>query len=70
MSQPDLLQGDAVFLQRLQDHVDIAARIDDHALMRIAVEENRTVLLERGYRNDPGLHLSHGSVPCFRAGCA
>ena len=37
----------------------IAARIDDHALLRLVIEHDRAVLLERRDRDDSGLELTH-----------
>ncbi len=50
--EPDSLQRDAVFADRLQDDVDVAAGIDDHAFLGLAIEQDRTVLLEMRYRDN------------------
>ncbi|OWK23633.1 hypothetical protein AJ87_31530 [Rhizobium yanglingense] len=57
--QPDLLDGQAVLLKRFENDRHIAARIDDYALLRVRIKENRAVLLEGCHRNDAGLEHAH-----------
>lgn len=55
MRQPDLLDGETVLGNHVEDRGDIAARIHHNAVLRLLIEENRAVLLEGGHRNDTGL---------------
>ncbi len=52
----------------LQDDRHIAARIDDHALLRVGIEEHRAVLLEGSNRNDAGLEHAH-DMPRLVSAC-
>ena len=45
----------------VEDAVDVAAGIDHHAGLRLGVEQDRAVLLERGDRHDACVELSHGA---------
>ena len=59
VGDPDRRDGDAVVADRVEDAVDVAARIDDDAFLGLRVEQDRAVLLERRDRHDPGVQLSH-----------
>ncbi len=63
--QPDGLEGNAVLAHRLQDDIDIAARVDHHALFGLRIEQDGAVLFERGHRNDAGLEHAHGAPRLF-----
>jgi hypothetical protein len=45
--QPDRIDDDAVFVQRLADLIDIPARVDHDTVLRFGIEQNRAVLLEQ-----------------------
>ena len=55
VGQPYRLQRNAVFLDGLQDHIDIATGIDNHAFLRVGIEQNRAILLEMGNRDNARL---------------
>ena len=65
VSQPDLLQRQAVFPDDLQDRLHVAAGIDDDAFLGVLVEENGTILLERSDGDDTRLQHAHGSLACY-----
>jgi hypothetical protein len=44
---------------RLQDDRHIPAGINHDALFGLGIEQDRAVLLERCYRNNPGLEHAH-----------
>src|SRR5690606_25002110 len=60
---PDCLDVDRLRSNRVQNAVEITARIDHHALLALAVEQNGAILLERRDGNDNGLQLPHSVTP-------
>ena len=59
MCQPDRTGRDRMVVERLEDLVDITARIDDDAGLVVRVEQDRAVLLKRSDRDNPGVELTH-----------
>src|SRR5690606_5488270 len=57
MRDPDGLDLDPLGSNRIQDAVEVTARIDHHALLGLAVEQYGADLLERRDGNDDGLQL-------------
>jgi hypothetical protein len=56
---PDFPDREALLLDDLDDLVDVTTRIDDHRVLRLGIEEDRTILLERSDRNNACLELPH-----------
>ena len=59
MRQQNRLDRELHLLNRGQNAVDIAARVDDHALAGLRIPPERAVLLEGGDGDDRGLQ-GHG----------
>ncbi|MEN9894207.1 MAG: hypothetical protein RIR97_59, partial [Pseudomonadota bacterium] len=57
--QPDRGNTDTVFLQDLEDDLNIAAGVHHHTVMRVRVEKDRAILFKRSDRNNPGLKHAH-----------
>ena len=60
VGQEDLLDPDALLLDRLEDALDLAARVDHRPAPARLLPEQRAVLLEGRHRDDGGLER-HGS---------